>query len=162
MELTKEISTKLSSFDPGNLLFMASFDVPYHAVKKNSRPIKYKFRKGGGRQAFIGKSPRLENMEYFFKLQFGRIKRQMKIESPITDRVWMMVHFHFPQNVFFTKKGPISQKLPDLSNLYEIVQDCLQKSGVIANDSLIDSHDGSRRIPGDKYKIEIFLMKYCN
>ncbi len=34
----------------------------------------------------------------------------------------------------------------DLSNLYEFAQDALQEAGVIEDDYLIESHDGSRRL----------------
>lgn len=34
----------------------------------------------------------------------------------------------------------------DLSNLYEFPQDVLQSAGIIKNDSLIESHDGSRKL----------------
>jgi Holliday junction resolvase RusA-like endonuclease len=36
--------------------------------------------------------------------------------------------------------------IPDLSNLYEAPQDLLTKCGIIADDRIVDSHDGSRRI----------------
>jgi len=36
--------------------------------------------------------------------------------------------------------------IPDLSNLYEAPQDFMQAAGVIADDRLVEHHDGSRRI----------------
>ena len=39
-----------------------------------------------------------------------------------------------------------NSNVPDLSNLYEAPQDWLQKSEIIEDDRLIESHDGSRRI----------------
>ena len=36
----------------------------------------------------------------------------------------------------------------DLSNLYQGPEDALVKAGILADDSLIESHDGSRKIPG--------------
>ena len=36
--------------------------------------------------------------------------------------------------------------IPDLSNLYQGPEDALQAAGVLADDSLVASHDGSRRV----------------
>lgn len=57
--------------------------------------------------------------------------------------------FHFAKSHFWTKKGKINLKLPDLSNLYQLVEDCLQSSGIIRNDHFIASHDGSYRAPSE-------------
>ena len=69
--------------------------------------------------------------------------------------------FYFPETIYFTKAGPRSKKLPDASNLYELPQDCLQKVGILENDTLVDGHDGSRRksIEGSKYFIRIKLSE---
>ena len=40
-----------------------------------------------------------------------------------------------------------NEVMPDLSNLYQAPEDALQAAGVLADDRLIDSHDGSRRVP---------------
>ena len=40
-----------------------------------------------------------------------------------------------------------SGNLPDASNLYQAVEDWLQGAGILANDRLIRSHDGSDRLP---------------
>lgn len=49
------------------------------------------------------------------------------------------------------------QAEPDLSALYEGIQDVLQKAGVIENDKLIYAHDGSRKIFGQEPRVEIEL-----
>ena len=36
--------------------------------------------------------------------------------------------------------------VPDLSNLYQMPEDLLEQAGIIRNDRLIESHDGSRRV----------------
>ena len=48
----------------------------------------------------------------------------------------------------------------DLSNLYQGVEDILQKEDVISNDKLIYSHDGSRKVFGDKNeRVEIKITR---
>jgi Holliday junction resolvase RusA-like endonuclease len=48
---------------------------------------------------------------------------------------------------------------PDLSNLYQGIEDVLQKAGVIQNDKQIVSHDGSRKIFGESARVEIELTE---
>lgn len=50
----------------------------------------------------------------------------------------------------------------DLSNLYQLPEDCLEKAGIIANDTLIMAHDYSRRLPAEKNELEIYVLKYSN
>jgi len=50
---------------------------------------------------------------------------------------------------------------PDLSNSYQGYEDLLQAAGIIKNDKLISSHDGSRKIFGDKVeRVEITLSEF--
>lgn len=73
-----------------------------------------------------------------------------------------MFLFFYPVRDFYTKKGRVSQNLPDISNLYEFPQDCLQAAGILKNDNLIKSHDFSRILPTIEKEpyIEMFIMKY--
>ncbi len=48
---------------------------------------------------------------------------------------------------------------PDLSNLYEGLQDALAKAGVITNDKIIQGHDGSRKIFGEDPRIVFALIR---
>jgi Holliday junction resolvase RusA-like endonuclease len=46
----------------------------------------------------------------------------------------------------------------DLSNIYAAVEDMLQKYGVLKDDALVESHDGSRKflgVPEDEARVEI-------
>jgi Holliday junction resolvase RusA-like endonuclease len=48
----------------------------------------------------------------------------------------------------------------DLSNIYAAVEDMLQKYGVLKDDDLVQSHDGSRKILGvleDDARVEIVI-----
>ena len=50
----------------------------------------------------------------------------------------------------------------DLSNIYAAVEDMLQEYGVLADDALVESHDGSRKIlgvPKDEARVEIELRE---
>lgn len=49
---------------------------------------------------------------------------------------------------------------PDLSNCYQGPEDALQKAGVIENDKLIRSHDGSRKRFGRQPCVEIEVYEY--
>lgn len=145
----------------GDALFHAYVKVPRHVSKKNSRPIKRNRRTW---KPFIGKSPELMRAEAqlieSFRIQILRTKGFKSIDKPL----WAVFWFFFPPDEFVVKKGPrkgkLSQRLPDQSNLYELPQDCLQQAGVIENDCLICSHDLSRRLPGKEYALEVFLFEY--
>lgn len=60
-----------------------------------------------------------------------------------TEQIKCKVHVRM---MFFGAWKSDGGTTPDLSNLYQSVEDSLQASGVIADDRLIESHDGSRRI----------------
>lgn len=51
------------------------------------------------------------------------------------------------------------QSEPDLSALYEGIQDVLEKEGIIKNDRLIFGHDGSTKIFNEEPRIEIALTR---
>lgn len=103
----------------------------------------------------IGKSPQLMQAEKHLHLELLKYKTK----APIKDYINCKLTFIFPHKVFYTQKGDVNKKLPDLSNLYQIVEDELQKVGIIENDHLIASHDGSRRLPGDSFKLIIELSR---
>lgn len=154
------------------ILFKCMIKVPRHASSKNEKEI-YK-RKNG--QIFIGKDDKTIICQDVIRkhLFFERIKQ--RLDKPILCDINAKFTFHFPETVYFTKRGPRSQNLPDLSNLYELPQDCLQynfckfKKGhpmfeelkIIGNDSQICSHDGSRRVPikGTEYFLEIEITRF--
>jgi len=134
-------------------LFRALIPVDNHVVKKNNRPI------WRGR---LGKSAKLRDAElYLTRALVQEIKMSPNV-YPIATYVQAKMTFMFPKEKFYTKKGSRNKKLPDLSNLYQLVEDCMQKAGVIFDDHLIDNHDGSRRIPstcGQYFlKIELFSV----
>lgn len=99
-------------------------------TKKNHRPI---FRAGG--RPFIGKSNALRDAEEFIYWRLVEQRSRNDIRAAITTPV----HVRF---LFYRK----TKRKCDLSNLYELPQDALTKAGILADDSLIESHDGSRKL----------------
>jgi len=79
---------------------------------------------------------------------------------PVKEPCSVRFLFIYPKDEFFTKKGLRSKNLPDLSNLFESVQDALQKAQIIEDDSLIRSHDKSRMMWGPEKKLVIEISKF--
>jgi len=136
-------------------LFHAEFTVPFHAVKKNGKSL-YKNRASG--QMFVGSNKRVKEAEKEMCqiLQLVK-KRHTHLNFPLTEDIHLEVIFTFKD--YFTKHMVRRKTLPDLSNLIELPQDCLQKVGIIENDSQVCFLDGSRRKPGSENKIEIYLWR---
>ncbi len=125
------------------VLFYAKFPTPFHGIKKNSKEIGYNRATG---KRFIRSNDRAKFVENWLiqKLTVEKLKQRLDtIEHDISAKFT----FYFPESVYYTKKNVRSQKVPDLSNLFESIQDALQKAKVITNDSMIVSLDGSRREP---------------
>lgn len=80
---------------------------------------------------------------------------------PIKVPMNAKILFIFSRQEYFTKKMVRSKTLGDLSNLYEVVQDALEKAGIIENDRLIYSHDGSQIMFGPTTKLVIELSEFC-
>lgn len=144
-------------FSLDKCLFFASIPVDNHLSKKNGRSVF--LNKATGRM-FPGKNNKLRNAEDKIIIELKMQRIQQRISDPISERLWAIFYFYFKKEDFITKAKEISLRLPDLSNLYELPQDCLQKAGVILNDTQIDSHDLSRRLIGPQTKLDIFLLKY--
>lgn len=129
--------------------FKVSFPVEYHVSKKNNRPIF-----GRGEKKWIGKSDRLKKAEAFLTLIFKSVVARSST-APLKGDIHATFRFYFKD--YFTKDGHRSKRLPDLSNLIQLPEDCLQTAGVIENDTDIVSLDGSGRFPGDDNRLEIEL-----
>jgi len=158
MEPTKSFDlVKQSIAQNGDALFTCFTKVTHHCSKKNSRPI---FRSRATGRPFIGKGQNLKSAEANLINAFRMAMMRQKGFKPIDGPIWAVFLFYFPMAEFFTKKGEISGRLPDQSNLYELVQDTLETAGVIKNDKLIHSHDLSRRLPGPDWGLEVFLFRH--
>lgn len=99
-------------------------------VKKNSRNVVRNPRTG---RMYPIKSARLTQAERdaIFELESQKFRNFTMYSHPI--------HVRF---LFYRE----TQHRVDLSNLYEFAQDVLQHAGIIMDDFLIQSHDGSRKL----------------
>jgi Holliday junction resolvase RusA-like endonuclease len=137
----------------GKELFYASIEVERHATKKNGRTIFF-----AGKRPILGKSQALRDAESNLVLELRSARNTYGITEPIECDMRALFIFHFAN--YFTKRGPRNKKLGDLSNLYQLPEDCMEEAGIIVNDSLICSHDGSRRVPSDRNRLEIYLLRF--
>jgi len=114
------------------------------AIKKNSRVIRKSFVTG---KPFLGKSGKLvaaENLAAYELIDQKNRLRLVMIDFPVTVKF----SFYLP-----------TRTTPDLSNLYQLPEDALERAGILENDRLIFSHDGSRRFidtANPRTEIEIF------
>lgn len=134
-------------------IFKAKFEVPYHAVLKNNKQISYNKKNG---RNFLRSNDRVIFAKDWLFAKLTNEKLKSRVDK-INCYFNLKLIFYFPESVFFTKKGSRSLKIPDISNLYELPQDVLTKAGIIEDDTLVESHNGSKRLPieGSKYYLEI-------
>lgn len=143
-----------TDFSLDRLLARFEVEIEKHVVKKNNRPI-WRNR--------LGKSKQLLQAEDFLRREFRHQGNLQEITEPFDCPIWLVMHFYFPKEKFYTKESKytqMSQRVPDLSNMYEIVQDSLQQAGIIKDDRLVESHDLSRRLLGPTNKLEVFVLRY--
>lgn len=140
------------------MIFKVSFPVPKHGILKNGKLIRFNRKTN---KSFIGKNDSVIYLERFLVSSLVRTKEVHELNTIESD-ISVCFKFYFPKEVYFTKKGLRSRKLPDLSNLYELPQDCMIKAGIILDDTLICSHDGSRRLvsPDENYYLEIIVSTH--
>jgi Holliday junction resolvase RusA-like endonuclease len=137
------------STDEADLLFYAGFYVDEFTSKKNQKTI-FKNR-STGRMFIASKNASAERTLALQILQNGIWNKKIIAES-----IRAVFRFHYPDN----KDGSRTARVMDLSNLYQGPEDALTKAGVIVDDKLIESHNGSCRIYGAPRKaIEIALFK---
>lgn len=140
------------------VLFKCLIKVNRHGILKNNKQI-FVNKKTGAR--FITSSQNSKTSEQWLLSKLHLEKLKNKIDDSINCDINAKFIFYFPESVYYTKKGHRSLKLPDLDNLFGLVNDCLQKSQIITNDTLICSFDGSKRMPIKQtdYYLEIILTK---
>ena len=146
-------SIKTISTEDKNLLFYCGFFVESHTSKKNRKKI-FKNSKG---QSFIGNEEKTTADLEFMKMGILSAKNKQLIVEPIHYYLRAVFKFHYP----LTQKGKLPKKVMDLSNLIQGPEDCLTKTGVIINDRLIESYDGSCRVYGAPHHyLEIALYRH--
>lgn len=125
----------------GKLLFHALIEVESHGILKNSKQI---FRNKKTGKCFISSSDRAKKGGSNLVGAFLKLKHQFKHETILDDVIAEFI-FVYPKTKYFTKAGHRNKKLGDLSNLYQLVEDSLQKAGIIFDDGQIVNHGDSRR-----------------
>ena len=136
------------------MIYHAYFPVDEHVVKKNNRNIFVNKKTG---RMFPGKSKKLVSAENWLTMCFKSQLAKWGLSLPIQVPVKAQFVFYYPEDEFYTKQGTISRKLPDLSNLYQLPEDCLQAAGVIQNDWQIFSHTDCYRSPWDEKALLVSL-----
>lgn len=140
-----------------------NLDLTGHIIKKNNRRILKNRRTG---QSFIGKSSKQIFGENYLTSQLVKSRIKQKLFEPINTPVWCIFLFYF-KNYYVKKQKKnepprVSSNVGDLSNLYQMPEDCLQEAGIIKDDSLIVSHDMSRKLPSQTGRdyLDIFVIDY--
>jgi len=109
---------------------------------------------------FIGKSDELIATEAYYISQMKIQSRCAMMPMPLTGPLWIVFHFIFSKEQYLTKLGRMKMTTPDLSNLYELPQDCLESANIITNDGQIWSHDLSRRRMGKETKLMFYIFSF--
>lgn len=137
-------------------LFKCIIELDKFPIKKNNKAI---FRNKSTGQPFISSNSKAKSLMNILNAKLLQEKIRAGIDT-ITCDVNVSMQFYYPQSVYYTKQGKRSNKVADLSNLFEAVSDGLQKVGIIQNDSLINGFDGSFRAAiQDGHKLKIVITK---
>jgi len=123
-------------------------------------PGRVAIKKNGQTRRFSPKAKRMvpcPNEKYIYwesvaATFMAREKRKFDTEFPM----------NFPLHLKMTFFLSNHQSEPDLSNCYEGPQDALKRAGVIVDDKLVRSHDGSRKVFGQgpaRVVVEIYRFK---
>lgn len=153
------MTTRRDMLEPKNeecrILFRSTFEVPYHAVQKNNRPI---FRNSRSGRAFLGKSKRLTTATDWLVLNLRKASANLHLSKPFQGPLHLLCVFYLDN--YWTKAGVQNKKIPDLDNMICFIQDCLQTAEVIVDDGMIECLDGSRRLPGSRNEVLIELREF--
>ncbi len=117
--------------DDTKCLFKATIPVQGHASKKNNWQIQYNRKT---QQRYIGADSRTKKAADLLLLQLRQRAIDDGITEPLKGRMRGLFLFGFPREKFYTSDLKESQNMGDCSNLVQIVEDCLQKAGIIEND----------------------------
>lgn len=132
------------------MIFNLELDVNKIWSMKNNNKIRRV-----GKRIFLGKQQALINDRDYLIL---KLKEKWQNRETIKGPVHVAMKFYFKD--FFTKKGTMNLKLGDLDNLCCLPLDALQAAGVIENDSLVMSLDGTRKLPSDRNRLSITIYEF--
>lgn len=146
--------------------FKASFPMPSHFVKKNGRGKTIR-KNWKTKKNFIGKSDEAVWAENVLIDRLILAKRQTSQTEIITGDLWLIAIFEFKKEDFFAQTGIRKKTSPNVSNLVQIVEDCLQVpkknsrgSSIIVDDDQIRSLDWTRAVAGDSTALHLYLLDY--
>lgn len=167
VDYKSSIDSALKNFHLDDLIkFKASFPMPSHFVKKNGRGKTIK-RNWKTKKNFIGKSDEAYCAENVLINRLILAKRQMSQTEILSEDLWLIVIFEFKKEDYFAKTGIRKKTSPNVSNLVQIVEDCLQApkknskgSSIIVDDDQIRSLDWTRAVAGDSTQLHLYLLSY--
>ena len=109
---------------------------------KNAKRVFYR-----GSKPFIGTEPRVAA---WFKSALWQLTSSKKPKEPLDYPLHIKTLIYLPD-----------KRRRDLTNLLQAPEDALTKAGIIKDDSLIDSVDGSRKLlDRDDPRVEIFIKEF--
>lgn len=169
MSLLKTIEDKLiEPLDVDKVLFHASFEPTVPLTQASlSRSLEFKKRAGtkserGDRNSehrvWLRENREITKNGLVLALQERALEFQLKV--PFEHPVWAMCLFFYPPAIYYSPLGLVSRRTPTLVKLLDFATDAMVKSNILWSAKQIQSHDGSRKLVGDKLLIEIFLMRF--
>ncbi len=145
------------------LVFHSIIQVFRHGVLKNSKRILKNRRTG---RTFLGSSvDALAQKRHLTNSLLQQNRTGLAFESKYRqiEPTSLAIEFLFayPYKEIITKKGLLNRRSGDLSNLYQLPEDCLQAAGLILDDALIVSHAGSAKVlsPDENYYLSIKIFE---
>lgn len=139
------------------LVFSSTLRVTGFGMLKNRKRIFTNKRTGA---SFLGTEQKHKN--YQNELLAKLIKaRPADFVCNSASMLRIQFKFAYPRHKIVTKKNALNRKCGDLSNLYQMPEDCLQRAEIISDDVYIVSHAGSKRVisPDENYYIEIKVFE---
>lgn len=145
-----------------DLIFHASFEVPSHTALKSEKTIRKK-----GNCRYIGSSSKVISLKSLITANLMQAARRaiygmdLPYLTAIHFPVRAQIKLIFPKSRLITKKNALNLRSGDLSNMYQMSEDCLVKAGILTDDSWIKDHSGSEIMISnqDKYFLDISLFR---
>jgi len=165
-QILGEIEDKfIEPFNADTVLFHARFETPTALTQTAlTRTIFKRTTKPSRRRDDNERASRILEIRDSIKdgLVLALQERASEFQSqiPIIHPVWAMCLFFYTPATYYNESGVVSRRTPSLINLIDFATRSLVKSNIIYSPKLIQSHDGSRKLVGDKNAVEIFLLPY--
>lgn len=144
----------------GKLLFDTTILMKEFGILKNNKQI-IKCPRTKRPRLIMSKKSSIAKSYIMNHLQLEKNKKS--ISSSIDFPVAVSFKFYFTERNYYTQKNTIKKTMGDLSNLYQLPEDCLEKVGILENDSWIFSHYDSGKYLTTKdinyLEIKIFEIK---